>query len=40
MWNVHAAFRVGDYRTPEVDLTPALGVSALLAVFLLILQSA
>jgi hypothetical protein len=40
MWNVHAAFRFGDYRTPEVDLTPALGVSAIVVVFLLILQTA
>ena len=27
MWTVHAAFRFGDFRTDEVDLTPALGVA-------------
>ena len=27
MWQVHAAFRLGDYRTPELDLTPALCIT-------------
>ena len=39
MWQVHAAFRLGDYRIREIDLTPALGVSSIIVVFLLILQS-
>jgi hypothetical protein len=40
MWTVHAAFRLGDYRTGEVDLTPALGVAAIVTVVLLMLQTA
>jgi len=39
MWQVHAAFRLGDYRTSEVDLTPMIGVSSVLAVIFLILQN-
>lgn len=39
MWQVYAAFRLGDYRTAEIDLTPVLGASSIVAVFLLILQS-
>ena len=38
MWQVHAAFRLGEYRTREIDLTPALGLSSIVTVFLLILQ--
>jgi len=40
MWTVHAAFRFGDFQTGEVDLTPALGVAAVVMVFLLLLQTA
>ena len=40
MWTVHAAFRFGDFRTDEVDLTPALGVAAIVMVFFLLLQTA
>ena len=40
MWTVHAAFRFGDLRTREVDLTPALGVGMIVVVFLLMLQTA
>ena len=40
MWNLHAVFRFGDYTTREIDLTPALGVSAVALVFMLILQTA
>jgi len=40
MWTVRAAFRFGDYQTEEVDLTPVLGVSAIVLVFLLMLQTA
>ena len=38
MWQLHAAFRLGDYRTSEVDLTPALGVALILAVFGLVIR--
>ncbi|MEJ0076006.1 MAG: hypothetical protein WDO17_11260 [Alphaproteobacteria bacterium] len=40
MWTVRAAFRFGDYETGEVDLTPALGVAAIVTVVLLMLQTA
>jgi hypothetical protein len=40
MWTVHAAFRFGDFETGEVDLTPVLGVAAIVMVFLLLLQTA
>jgi len=40
MWSVHAAFRFGEYETGELDLTPALGVAAIVLVFLLVLQTA
>jgi hypothetical protein len=40
MWTLHAAFRFGDCRTGEVDLTPVLGVAAIVVVFLLVLQTA
>jgi hypothetical protein len=38
MWQVHAAFRLGDYRTPEFDITPAIGLSFLATVVALIIQ--
>ena len=40
MWTVRAAFRFGDHQTGEVDLTPLLGVAAIVLVFLLMLQTA
>jgi hypothetical protein len=40
MWTVHAAFRLGDFQTGEVDLTPVLGVGMIVVVFLLMLQTA
>jgi len=40
MWTVRAAFRFGDFQTAEVDLTPVLGVSAIVAVVLLMLHTA
>jgi len=40
LWTVRAAFRLGDYQTGEVDLTPALGVGMIVVVFLLMLQTA
>ena len=39
MWQVHAALRFGDYRTPEFDVTPALGVTFLVAVIALIIRT-
>ena len=39
MWQVHAAFRLGGYRTPEIDMTPALGIFSILAVAFLIIQN-
>ena len=40
MWSVHAAFRFGDYQIQEIDLTPVLGVLAIVVVVLLMLQTA
>jgi len=39
MWQMHAEFRFGDYRTPEFDMTPALGVTLIVAVFALIVHT-
>ena len=39
MWQVHAAIRLGDYRTPEFDVTPALGVTFLAAIIALIIHT-
>ncbi|MEA2931115.1 MAG: hypothetical protein QOG38_3543 [Hyphomicrobiales bacterium] len=41
MWQLqlHAVFRVGGYRTPEIDITPALGVSLIVALFALIIKT-
>ena len=39
MWQLHAAFRLGDYRTPEFDVTPALGVALILVTFTLIIHT-
>jgi len=39
MWQVHAAFRLGDYRTQEFDVTPAIGLSLIIAVVALIIQT-
>ena len=27
MWQVHAAFRLGDYKTPELNVTPVLFIT-------------
>ena len=32
MWQLHAMFRVGGYKTPEFDVTPALAVTLIVAV--------
>ena len=39
MWQVQAAFRFGDHRTPEFDITPALGVTLIVAVLALIIHT-
>ena len=39
MWQVHAEFRFGDYRTPEFDLTPTLGVALIVALFALVVRT-
>jgi hypothetical protein len=39
MWQVQAAFRFGNYRTPEFDITPALGVTLIAAVLALIIHT-
>lgn len=38
MWQLHAAFRLGDYRTPELDVTPVIGLTLIVAVVGLIIQ--
>ena len=39
MWQLHAAFRLGDYRTPELDVTPVVGIMLIIAVVGLIIQT-
>jgi hypothetical protein len=39
MWQVHAAFRFGRYRTPEFDVTPTLGVTLIFTVIALIVHT-
>lgn len=39
MWQLHAVFRVGGYRTPEIDVTPVLGVSLIVGLFALIIKT-
>jgi hypothetical protein len=39
MWQVHAAFRFGDYRTAEFDVTPTLGVMLIAAIIALIIRT-
>ena len=39
MWQVHAAFRFGGYRTPELDVTPALCLTLIVSVLGLIIQT-
>lgn len=39
MWQLHAAFRLGGYRTPEIDVTPALGITLIAAVLGLIIRT-
>ena len=39
MWQVYAALRFGRYRTPEFDVTPALGVAFILTIIALIIRT-
>ena len=39
MWQVQAAFRFGGYRTPELDITPALGIALIASVVALIIHT-
>jgi hypothetical protein len=39
MWQLHAAFRLGDYKTPEIDMTPALCVTLIIGIFSLIVRT-
>jgi hypothetical protein len=39
MWQLHAIFRLGGYRTPELDITPALAVSLIVAIVGLIIRT-
>ena len=39
MWQLQAIFRLGGYRTPELDMTPALAVALIVAVVGLIIRT-
>ena len=39
MWQVHAAFRFGDSRTSEIDITPAICLSVIAALFALMITT-
>jgi hypothetical protein len=39
MWQLHAMFRVGGYRTAERDVTPALAITLIVAVVGLIIRT-
>ena len=39
MWQLHVAFRLNDYRTPELDVTSVLGITLIVAVVGLIIQT-
>ena len=39
MWQVHAAIRLGDYRTPEFDITPAIGLAFIATIVALIIHT-
>jgi hypothetical protein len=39
MWQLHAAFRLGSYRTPELDVTPVVGITLIVAVIGMIIQT-
>jgi hypothetical protein len=39
MWQAHAAFRFGGYRTPELDVTSAFCITLIVTVLGLIIQT-
>ncbi len=39
MWQLHTTFRLGDYRTPEIDVTPALAITLIVGIFSLIIRT-
>ena len=39
MWQLHAMFRLGDYKTSEIDITPALCVTLIVGIFGLIVRT-
>ena len=39
MWQVWAAFRIGGYRTAEIDLTPALCIMLIVGVASLLIRT-
>ena len=39
MWTVHARIRVGTYTFSEIDITPALGCSLIVATLALIVRT-
>jgi hypothetical protein len=39
MWQLHAALRFGNYKTPEFDVTPTLGIVLIVGVLGLIIQT-
>jgi hypothetical protein len=38
MWQVYAAFRLGDYRTPEFDVLPAFCITMIAGLIGLIIR--
>ena len=39
MWQVHTTFRLGDYKTAEIDVTPALAITLIIGIFSLIVRT-
>jgi len=39
MWQLHTTFRLGDYKTPEIDVTPALAITLIIGIFGLIIRT-
>ena len=39
MWQVHAKFRLGDVRTREIDVTPAVCLCLLVGTFALMVTT-
>ena len=39
MWQVHAQFRLGEVRTGEIDITPAVCLALLMGTFALMITT-